>query len=60
MKSIYLGDGVYESFDGHQIWLAVNRHDNRVVAMEPDVYDALVRFVDKVVPLLVAEQEGHK
>jgi hypothetical protein len=28
----YLGDGVYASFDGEHIWLAVNHHSNKVVA----------------------------
>ena len=40
----YLGDGVYASFDGYQIWLAVNDHRNRVIALEPQVFDALVRY----------------
>jgi hypothetical protein len=33
----YIGDGVYASFDGHQIWLAANDHRNKVVALEPSV-----------------------
>lgn len=37
----YLGDGVYASFDGYQIWLAVNHHENKVVALEPQVMAAL-------------------
>lgn len=40
----YLGDGVYASFDGYQIWLAVNHHENKVVALEPSVFDALYRY----------------
>ena len=31
-KDVYLGDGVYASFDGFQIWLAVNHHENKVSA----------------------------
>jgi hypothetical protein len=42
----YLGDGVYASFDGYHVWLAVNDHENRVVALEPDVVDALFHYVD--------------
>lgn len=39
----YLGDGVYASFDGFQIWLHVGRHDApRVVAIEGAVLRALV------------------
>ena len=36
-KDVYLGDGVYASFDGYQIWLAVNDHNNKVIALEPQV-----------------------
>lgn len=44
----YLGDGVYASFDGYQIWLAVNDHENKVVALEPRVMDALLRYAHRV------------
>ena len=44
----YLGDGVYASFDGYQIWLAVNDHRNKVVALEPDVLMMLERYKHKV------------
>jgi hypothetical protein len=37
----YLGDGVYASHDGYQIWLAVNHHANVVIALEPSVMDRL-------------------
>jgi hypothetical protein len=30
MDDKYLGDGVYASFNGYQIWLAVNHHENKV------------------------------
>lgn len=52
----YLGDGVYASFDGYQIWLAVNHHDNHVVALEPAVMNALVRYRDRI----MAEAEAAK
>ena len=42
----YLGDGVYASFDGTYIWLrAPHEYDNQRVALEPQVYAALVQFV---------------
>lgn len=44
----YLGDGVYASFDGYMIWLAANRPENKVVALEPEVMAGLVRFADRV------------
>jgi hypothetical protein len=41
----YLGDAVYASFDGYQVWLHVGRHDAEpVVALEPAVLDALNRY----------------
>jgi|APGre2960657404_1045060.scaffolds.fasta_scaffold29669_3 hypothetical protein len=46
--STYLGDGVYASYDGFQIWLAVNDRDNNVVALEPMTFGALVRYVESL------------
>ena len=42
----YLGDGVYLSFDGYHYWLAANHHERKVVALDPDVFLALVKAVD--------------
>lgn len=50
MQDVYLGDGVYASFDGYQIWLAVNHHENKVVALDPSVMDTLVRYANSVLP----------
>jgi hypothetical protein len=41
----YLGDGVHASYDGYQIWLAVNHRDNKVVALEPEVFHSLTTYV---------------
>ena len=39
---MYLGDGVYASFDGHYIVLDLRAQDNTTrIAMEPFVLDAL-------------------
>jgi hypothetical protein len=40
----YLGDGVYASHDGWQIWLAANHHENRVVALEPHTFKSLLEY----------------
>ena len=40
----YLGDGVYASFDGYQIWLAANDHTNKVIALEPGVMANLITY----------------
>ena len=42
-KSTHIGDGVYISDDGLHIWLAANHHENRVVALDPEV---LVNMMD--------------
>jgi hypothetical protein len=41
----YIGDGVYASFDGYQIWLDTRAQEpvNRI-ALEPSVYAQLLRF----------------
>lgn len=43
----YLGDGVYASSDGYHIWLAANHHENKVVALEPCVVDALILYIER-------------
>ena len=47
-KDAYLGDGVYASFDGFQIWLAVNHHENKQVAIDPQVMQSLLAYAEKV------------
>ena len=42
----YLGDGVYASHDGFQIWLAANHHENKVVALEPKVFANLCKYAE--------------
>lgn len=49
MEEEYLGDGVYASFDGYQIWLAVNDHHNKVVALEPDAMRALINYYSSII-----------
>lgn len=44
IEETYLGDGVYATFDGYQIWLAVNHHENKVVALEPEVFANLLAY----------------
>ena len=54
MHQQYLGDGVYASFDGFQIWLAVNHHSNKVVALEPDVFRNLIQYQHELKNKLMA------
>lgn len=44
----HLGDGVYVSFDGYQLWLAVNDHRHKVVALEPSVLAALTEYARSI------------
>ena len=46
----YLGDGVYVIFDGYGIQLRANdaRHPTDTIYLEPEVLEALNRFIDRV------------
>ena len=42
----YLGDGVYASFDGWNIWLATRvQTPVHTICLEPEVIAALVKFM---------------
>ena len=47
-ESTYLGDGVYASHDGFQVWLAVNHHENNVLVLEPEVFFRLCEYVKRL------------
>lgn len=49
MNEIYLGDGVYASFDGYQIWLDT-RAQSPVsrIALDPQVWAALKNYAGQV------------
>lgn len=40
----YLGDGVYASYDGYQIYLAVGDYEHKVVALDSSVMLELLRY----------------
>lgn len=43
----YLGDAVYASNDGWQIWLHLNNHESApLIALEPEVLTALIRYAE--------------
>ena len=45
----YLGDGVYASFDGYQIWLRVDRENGpERIALEPSAYLQLREFAKRI------------
>jgi hypothetical protein len=46
MEDVYLGDGVYASFDGFNIWLDTRAQlPEHRIALEPATYEALVSYV---------------
>src|SRR5258708_38413754 len=48
-KEIYLGDGLYASFDGFMITLRAPRENgDHLVMLEPEVFAALVEFQKRV------------
>jgi len=48
VEPFYLGDAVYASFDGYQIWLKTGDGNNQQIALEPAVYFALREYAKRV------------
>lgn len=49
MDARYLGDGVYASFDGNQIWLDLRGQDDFTkIALDQDTFDNLITFRDDI------------
>jgi hypothetical protein len=46
----YLGDGVYAEHDGYQVWLSITDGitTSDLIALDPDVFAALLRYRDRV------------
>ena len=53
----YLGDGVYASFDGFQVWVWTSNglRESERIALEPGVLEALNRFNTRC-----QEKEAHE
>jgi hypothetical protein len=46
---VYLGDGVYASYDGYVIWLDLRGQDSTTkIGLEPEVLNNLVEYGRKV------------
>jgi hypothetical protein len=60
VNEVYLGDGLYASFDGYQIMLRAPRAGgDHYVALEPAVWQKLLRFEQSLrEPAGPAEQEA--
>ncbi len=55
----YLGDGVYASFDGFQVWLRVERESGfHEIALDPHTLDALMRYRDRANDMAQRQQAG--
>jgi hypothetical protein len=54
----YIGDGVYVGHDGWHIWLYANHHENPTdkIALEPEVYERLLAWVEKLSKQKVASK----
>ena len=50
-NSVYLNDGVYLSDDGWQLWLAVNHHENKVIALDMTTLTLLMKHMTRIVPV---------
>ena len=49
MMDTYLGDGVYASFDGYQIWLDLRDQDSTTkIALDASVLRSLIEFTKKI------------
>ncbi len=48
IEPAHIGDGVYASFDGYHLRLAVNHHTNHAVSLEPKIMRALVAYARQV------------
>ena len=48
IKHDYIGDGVYVSFNGFHIVIAVNSPENVVAYLERDVFNALRRYAKQI------------
>ena len=53
MKDEYLWDGVYASFDGFHIELAVNDHRNKVICLDPEVMIELIKYNEEIKNIII-------
>lgn len=44
----YLGDGVYVSYDGYHVNIAVNDHNNHAVSLDPGVLQSFLKFSNEI------------
>ena len=52
----YLGDAVYASFDGYHIWLPTGDGNDQRIALESEVFRALIEYEKRLREVLSAER----
>jgi len=52
----YLGDAVYASYDGYQVWLRTGDGNDNRIALDPYVLAALIHYVENLSPGFIANQ----
>lgn len=52
----YLGDAVYASFDGYHIWLTTGDGNDQRIALEPEVFRALLDYQKRLIEQLRARR----
>jgi hypothetical protein len=62
MEDRYLGDGVYASFDGYQIWLDTRgQYPVHKIALEPAVFAGLLDYYNNLEEIIMeATKDGLK
>lgn len=55
----HLEDGVYAHFDGYEVLLAVNHHENVVIALEPSTARKLEAFLAECSQFRHDKQQEH-
>ena len=53
----YIGDAVFVSFDGYQIWLRTGDHNHQRIALEPPVFAKLVDYQKRLMDYYKAQQQ---
>lgn len=59
MEPMHIGDGVYVSYDGFHVNIAVNDHRNHVVALDPNVQESIKEYIQNIHALLAEIKGGE-
>ena len=60
VEDVYLGDGVYASFDGYAVWLDLRAQDATTrICLEPEVLAALDRYRQRIGALAAHKESAE-